>query len=196
MKSFRDLFQNNEGYILRESTLEALEHLYSFQLTFGVPSRLIQHHEITLLTALKILDGLPKEVRSCLHIDLLLSGVFLHDIGKTIILDELEQEGITHEVVGRNLLIILGLPSVLSDFCISDTYDTMEKCISLLADTLWKGFRNYEIEDKLVNLISTKLAWEFWDTYTLLDSLFEALAMTCFQSYQEFTLLENADIQL
>lgn len=48
-----------EGNSLTEGTLEALENLHHFQIELGVHERLLKHHELTLLAAIKIVNGLP-----------------------------------------------------------------------------------------------------------------------------------------
>ncbi|MFB5652815.1 hypothetical protein ACE5IS_19415 [Leptospira wolffii] len=183
MINFRNMLQSAGGYILHESTLEALESLYNFKKALDASDRLIKHHLIVLNTALKIVGGLPREVLPHFNIELLASGCSLHDAGKMIVTSELDHVGSTHEEIGRTLLILLGIPTIIANFCLSDEFDTMEKCISLLADTLWKGFRNYDIEDKLTELIADKMGWDFWDTFQILDGLFESIAKENFQIY-------------
>ncbi|MCR1795881.1 MULTISPECIES: hypothetical protein, partial [Leptospira] len=180
-----------EGNSLTEGTLEALENLHHFQIELGVNERLLRHHELTLLAAIKIVNGLPVEFRKTLNTFVIFAGTFFHDIGKAKILysEELYAEGKNHEASGRDLLILLGFPKEIANFCISDDIDSVEKLISVIADRIWAGVRCIDLELILIELVSSKIGKEFWETYVDLDDLFEEIGRYSFLNYREYISL-------
>lgn len=172
---------------LNEGTIEALENLYFFQKELGVPERLLKHHEITLNVAIGIIKGLPKDFRETLNIDILLSGVFLHDIGKaTAFPHELNYPGNEHEVSGHNLLLLLGFPKEIANFCISDQIESKEKLIAVISDRIWTGVRDLDLEEDLFELVSFTIGKEFWQTFSEIDRLLEEISVFSFEKYREF----------
>ncbi|PJZ23965.1 hypothetical protein CH352_00915 [Leptospira hartskeerlii] len=175
-----------EGNLLNEGIKEALENLYHFQKELGVPERLLKHHEITLSVSIKIVDGLPKEIRAVLNSNVLLSGIFVHDIGKLFFQEELSIEGKYHEVAGRDFLLLIGMPEEIANFCISDEINSIEKLIAAIADRIWTGVRDLDLEWDLIQIVSFMTGKEFWETYNQLDPLFEQTSVFSYNAYKEF----------
>ncbi|MEI1280246.1 hypothetical protein V6Z05_18080 [Leptospira venezuelensis] len=181
-----DLIENNS---LTEGTIEALENLYYFQKELGVPERLLKHHEITLSVSIKIVNGLPTEIRENLYTDILFSGIYLHDIGKIFYPEDLSFEGKSHEKAGKEFLLLLGMPEEIANYCISDEINSMEKLISVISDRIWTGVRDLDLEIDLIELVSFMLGKEFWETYSELDGLFEKIAVDSFDKYRKFIII-------
>ncbi|TGL55416.1 hypothetical protein EHQ61_00315 [Leptospira wolffii] len=182
------MIENNS---LTEGTLEALENLYHFQKELGVPERLLKHHEMTLSVAIRIVNGLPKTFRDSLNTSVIFAGTYLHDVGKAMspYSEELSMPGNSHELAGRCLLLLLGMPEEIAIFCISDQIDSIEKLISVISDRIWTGVRDIDLEFALIELVSFTLGKEFWETYAELDGLFEKIAVDSFDKYREFIII-------
>jgi hypothetical protein len=50
-----------------------------------------------------------------------------------------------------------------------------ELCIAL-ADTLWKGKRNPQLEESIVKILADRSSRDYWDIFIEIDSCFEAIA--------------------
>lgn len=53
-----------------------------------------------------------------------------------------------------------------------------EELVVALADKLWKGVRNAELEKRVIEKIAQIRGTAFWDEFIPLDSLFESVAST------------------
>ena len=108
-------------------------------------------------------------------------GAAIHDAGKILHPDELIAKGNQHEPAGEQLLLSHGIDARLARCCLSharwQTMDcTIEEWLVALADTLWKGKRNDELENIVIDYVATQLHQDRWDFFIELDSCFENIA--------------------
>jgi hypothetical protein len=52
----------------------------------------------------------------------------------------------------------------------------LDELLVALADTLWKGVRRADLEERVVDLVADRLGATRWDVFIDLDTLFEAIA--------------------
>jgi hypothetical protein len=108
-------------------------------------------------------------------------GAGTHDIGKALHPAELQASGNVHEVDGYQLLIDSGVPARLARFARSHgewgSRDAkVEDEIVALADKVWKGRREEDLEHKLASRISAAEGEESWRVFTRLDDLLTAIS--------------------
>jgi len=158
-----------------EQALELLRRL-------GAPARLLRHVELVAEAGRAIipeLDSLGAQIDK----DFILSGIVLHDVGKTVHLSELAKEGEMHGETGRDLLLREGIEPRLASVCVSHISwreaKTVEELVIACADKLWKGKRVADLEELLVMRIDEELQLGYWEIFTRLDSCFEAIADSC-----------------
>jgi hypothetical protein len=53
---------------------------------------------------------------------------------------------------------------------------SLEELLVALSDKLWKGVRNAQLEERVINEIAKALDRDRWDLFVQLDSLFEEIA--------------------
>ena len=53
---------------------------------------------------------------------------------------------------------------------------SLEELLVALSDKLWKGVRNAQLEERVINEAAKALHQEPWDLFVELDSLFEDIA--------------------
>ena len=107
-------------------------------------------------------------------------GVAIHDIGKINYPAELDAPGSLHESSGRAILLSQGVQPEVAQCCVSHAaWDgpevSFEELSVALADKLWKGKREAELELLVIDASSVKLGVERWDVYLQLDKLFESI---------------------
>jgi hypothetical protein len=99
-------------------------------------------------------------------------GAAIHDIGKVIHPDELNEPGFEHEDAGRTLLLELGWSASLARFPVTharklDANDPIEDLLVAIADKVWKGKRDEALEQSLlahIALLSGQAPWQVWLT--------------------------------
>lgn len=155
---------------------EAFELLSSLK----APDRLIQHASFVvgaanmLLTELQCL-GVPCDARV---VEL---GAILHDAGKILHPEELSMPGSLHEQAGEALLLAQGVQPEVAR-CAASHRDwnrpeiTFEERIVSLADKLWKGKRDPDLELIVIDDSAAKLHLSRWEIFERLDSAFEEIA--------------------
>ena len=160
--------------MITQKTALALQRQSNF------PSRLILHHEIvsnvakTLAEEINLL-GVQVEVAKA---ELMAA---IHDIGKTLVPEELSEKGSKHEALGVRVAEKLGLDPSTSKICTSHGSTTpeglsKEEIVVRLADKLWKGKRDAEFERKVAEVFSQELKEAAWKTFLKLDLIFENIA--------------------
>lgn len=146
----------------------------------GAPERLIRHGDLVAEAAEEILEV----VMSLVAVDaqLVRLGARLHDAGKALHPHELERPGRAHEEDGGALLLRHGVDPRVARMCHTharwrETPDaTLEDLLVALADSLWKGRRDDELEQRVVDVIATHAGKGRWDIFTPLDNAFERIA--------------------
>src|SRR5262249_17911884 len=142
----------------------------------GAPPRLLVHGELvgeaaeTLLAEVRRL-GLPVDE------ELVRAGVVLHDAGKILHPEEFERGGAEHEPAGQPLLLAHGVSPEIARTCLSHARwrsmsVSVEELLVALADKLWKGARNPELEQAVIDRIATVLGKGRWDLFVELDNVF------------------------
>jgi hypothetical protein len=53
---------------------------------------------------------------------------------------------------------------------------SLEELLIALADKLWKGVRNQELEELVISRVSDILRQDRWELFVTLDSVFEQIA--------------------
>lgn len=146
----------------------------------GAPERLLLHVRLVgeaadaLIQAYKKL-GLKFDAR------IVELGAAVHDAGKIQHPQELNEPGSQHERAGETLLLAQGVQAEVARCCLthaawhgSDV--TLEERTIALADKLWKGKREEELELCVVDEVASRLGVGRWDIFESLDSVFEEVA--------------------
>lgn len=161
-------------------TFKTVYEAYQFLQKLGATPKLLRHVKLVGEVAELLISKLYE-----LHIqfdeDFLRLGVAFHDAGKILHPKELIAKGNSHEADGETLLITHGVEPKLARCCRSHgQWETMacsfeEICVAL-ADTLWKGKRNPQLENLLIQLLVARCHQEYWQLFIEMDSCFEAIA--------------------
>lgn len=145
----------------------------------SAPPLLIGHltlvHDVARQLVVQLTEALPD-----LQLDTALTcyGAAVHDIGKVKVPEELHHPGKKHEQLGYDLVLGLALSHDEARFCLthgnweSDTSLPIEDLLVALADNIWCGRRNVELELRIARL----LPGEDWATSLLLDEIIEPIA--------------------
>lgn len=166
-----------------KTAADAFHLLYEIKAT----KALIRHAELVLEAAELLLDrlaflGIP-------HLAWFVRvGAVLHDVGKISHPDELTGGGNLHEEAGQALLLSYGVTPLVARVCVTHAqwnlevegdeslWVTFEEMLIALADRLWKGRRDFELEKRVIAESATRLEVNAWDLFVPLDTLFEAIA--------------------
>ncbi len=145
--------------------------------TLGAPVRLVRHLTLVHDSAIEVLDGLERDVPA-VQIDrnAVLLGAATHDLGKTIHLGELTGPGHLHERDGPALLEQHGLSREVARFARTHgswrTEDVgVEDLLVAAADTVWRGARDEQLDDRLTASLAERQETETWATFATLDAL-------------------------
>lgn len=146
----------------------------------GAPDRLRRHGELVA----EVANELALEVSGLgvgLQRGFIQCGAFLHDIGKVLVPEELEQAGTRHEEAGEALLLDNGIEPILARVCRTHARWqgqelTLEELLIALADKLWKGKRVDELELLVIDRVASLLTKNRFDVFFQLDSLFERIS--------------------
>lgn len=145
----------------------------------GAPAWLVRHHELVLEAAEALLAELsPLLPRSTCHRFVLL-GAALHDVGKLIHPEEMRAPGHRHELAGSQLLGYLNVNVArvaVTHAAWTDPRAELEDRLVALADKLWKGKRDTELEQALVDELARLTGRERWATFETFDSAAERVA--------------------
>ena len=153
------------------------------------PPRLLAHLALVHEVALELLDGMAIAWPG-LPIDreAVLLGAALHDVGKTVDRDELRQPGSKHEDDGPPLLEQQGLPDRIARFArthgqwATEPSITIEDLLVAVADQLWIGKRDQELEDRIIKYLADFTDQPLWSAFAAFDEL-------------ELTVLEGAGLR-
>ena len=143
-----------------------------------IPPRLYAHLMIVHDVANKLLEEINRTWENLnINKNLVLFGAATHDIGKTIYTNELSEAGDKHEQAGLQLLLSLGISEEKSKFAASHSSwsenSALEELLVSLADKIWKGNRVQDLEDLLIQRISTETKTERWEVFSLLDTIID-----------------------
>lgn len=146
----------------------------------GAPSRLLTHVRLVGEAGEAILARLG-QMGVSIDGHFVRLGIIFHDAGKILHPEELDGPGSEHELDGERLLIAHGVDPRVARCCLSHArWSTMtvslEELLVALADKLWKGVRNAELERRVIEGVAAKLGKDFWDLFVELDTCFEEIA--------------------
>lgn len=146
----------------------------------GAPERLIRHGELVAEAAERILEAV--QPLAAVEARLVRLGARLHDAGKTLHPHELERSGRAHEEEGGALLLRHGIDPRVARMCLTharwrEAPDvTLEELLVALADSLWKGRRDDELEQRVIDVVAARAGVGRWDVFTPLADAFERIA--------------------
>lgn len=146
------------------------------------PPRLAAHLRAVHDVAYRILDWLDHRYRDLIvDREALLFGAAIHDIGKTIHVDELSGPGAAHEETGHRLLLEHGVEERLARFARTHAAwtgpgITIEDLLVSLADKVWKGKRVPDLEQRVAGHLMRASGQAPWQAFLDLDDLLTALA--------------------
>lgn len=146
---------------------------------YNAPQRLIKHLTIVNSTANYLVKELKKEWNDLLLNEKeILFGASTHDIGKTIITNELYQKGKQHELEGFKILKENGYKDAEARFTIThgnweDENIKIDDLIVCLSDKIWKGKRVLDLEECITHKISELTKTSFWEVSTKLEVILE-----------------------
>ena len=149
--------------------------------TVTAPPRLVAHLTLVHEVAALLIAGL-KERWPNLEYDEqgVLVGAATHDIGKALCPAELTAPGVQHEAAGYRLLVEKGVPKEYARFAYTHGQQqrqvTPEDSLVALADKVWKGQREAELELEIAKLIAAASNQENWEVYAGLDDLLTEIA--------------------
>jgi putative nucleotidyltransferase with HDIG domain len=149
----------------------------------GAPPRLVAHHVLVHDVAHRLCAGLTAHW-SALGLDreALLLGAALHDVGKTVHPEEIIGSGSLHEPAGERVLQQRGFPARVARVARTHGQWGMEDGLPLedllvaLADTVWRGTRDVELEGRVAAAIGSATGDGLWMVHGALDDLLTKLA--------------------
>ncbi|MBN1208332.1 MAG: HD domain-containing protein [Myxococcaceae bacterium] len=148
----------------------------------GAPARLAAHlravHEVARQLIEEFTTTWPQ---LSFDADAVSYGAATHDIGKALYPNELTGPGNQHESGGYSLLLEHGAPERRARFARTHArWDeegaTTEDQLVALADKIWKGRRQEDLEQLLVQRIVTATGDEPWSAFMRLDDLLNRVA--------------------
>ena len=173
------------------------ERAFELLRRLGAPARLLVHVELVAEAGEAIISEL-ESLGTIIDKDFIRCGILLHDVGKTVHLPELGQEGEQHGKTGRALLLEEGIEPRIAEVCVSHSAwreaKTVEELVIACADKLWKGKRVADLEELLARRVSDELQLEFWGVFMRMDSCFEAIAGGGDERLERSRLRGNPDV--
>lgn len=147
----------------------------------GASPWLVRHHELVVEAAAILCERVPRELGVSFDREQVLVGAALHDAGKIRHPDEMRAPGSRHERAGEQLLIERGVEPALARFCATHAaWDRPELAIEdllvALADKLWKGKREDELERRVAEVIARASGRESWAVFDRLDAVCDDIA--------------------
>lgn len=161
-------------------TFDTVDDVYQFLQKNDAPSQLIVHVKL-VGEAAELLISKLNELQVQFNENFVRLGVALHDSGKIIHPKELFAKGSNHETDGEKFLIAKGVDSKLARCCRSHAQWYVMECsfeelLIALADILWKGKRNAQLEAMMIARLARKCNKEYWELFLEMDSCFEIIA--------------------
>jgi HD domain len=161
-------------------TFVSVDDAYIFLKELGASSKLIVHVKL-VAEASELLIAKLRSLNIGFDISFVRLGVAFHDVGKILHPEELQIKGVNHEAAGEQLLLANGIDAALARCCRSHgQWQTMEctpeELLVALADTLWKGKRNQDLENLVVKKLSKQYSKDYWELFMEMDACFEKIA--------------------
>ncbi len=160
--------------------ISTVEEAISLLKKRGAEDRLLTHIKL-VGEAAEILLAILKKLGLNINENLVRIGVVVHDAGKVVHPGELNQPGDQHEQAGFEFLLKNNVQPDIARFCLTharwrETECSFEELLVALADNLWKGKREEELELMVVDQTAKKIGRDRWDIFTEMDSCFESIA--------------------
>jgi hypothetical protein len=161
-------------------TFDIVEDAYELLKDLGTTPHLIQHVRL-VAEAAEILISQLNRFKISFDRDWIRLGVVFHDTGKILHPSELIEIGDRHEAAGEILLLANGVDPKIARCCRShgqwqEMECSFEELTIALADCLWKGKRNKDLEHRVIESIAIMCARDYWDIFIELDNGFEQIA--------------------
>ena len=140
-------------------TFQSVQDSYKLLHELGASSRLIRHVKLVGEAAEMLISQFQK-LDISFDSDWFRLGVAFHDVGKILHPSELIEKGNEHEEAGEMLLLSRGVDPKIARCCRSHGQWQKIECdfeelVVALADNLWKGKRNTELENKVITKVVT-----------------------------------------
>jgi hypothetical protein len=145
------------------------------------PRRLVTHLEL-VHEAASALAGVISDLWPGVGVDddAIHFGAATHDIGKIEHPEELYAPGYEHEEAGYRLLLRRGVDPALARFARTHRRwqegSTIEDLLVALADRVWRGKRDEDLEMAVARRLSEAAGEELWASYSKLDDLLTRIA--------------------
>jgi len=165
---------------MKRTMLESRADAHELLRSLGAPPRLIRHAELVGEAAALVLQQLQALGLTC-DAKTIELGAALHDAGKILHPQELSESGSQHETAGERLLLEHGVQPTVARCCSSHGQWNLpdvsfEERTVALADKLWKGKRETDLELSIIDDVAKRLGISRWDVFESLDSTFEQIA--------------------
>jgi hypothetical protein len=159
---------------------QSVRDAYELLEELGASDRLIQHVKLVGEAAEELITQLQK-LGISFDSEWVRVGVAFHDVGKILHPVELVEKGNQHEAAGELLLLAQNVDPKVARCCRSHGQwqymeCSFEELVVALADHLWKGKRNVELESKLITAVTGISGRDYWEIFIDLDSGFELIA--------------------
>jgi hypothetical protein len=146
----------------------------------GAPRRLLIHLRLVVEASEQLIRGY-QELGVPFEPEQIALGAAVHDAGKLLFQEELDGPGSRHEEAGEALLLKHSVQPHIARCCVTHAAwhvsgVSFEERSVALADKLWKGKRESELELLVIDEAALKLAKGRWELFPQLDSLFESIA--------------------
>jgi hypothetical protein len=153
---------------------------YQFLTDLGASPQLITHVKLVGEAAELILAELDR-LAIFIDKDFIRLGVAFHDAGKILHPAELSAKGNRHEADGESLLIDRGVNPALARCCRShgqwqQLECSIEELLVALADNLWKGKRNSQLEELVTQRLAASGDRDYWELFIHIDDLCDRIA--------------------
>lgn len=147
----------------------------------GTHPWLVRHHELVLEAAESLLDGLHRRLDLRVDRGRVLLGAALHDVGKRLHPAEMHLAGHAHEQAGEQFLREAGFDPRIARIAVthaswSEPRADLEDRLVALADKLWKGKRDEQLEAALLDEIAARLERDRWSVFDPFDTLCDEIA--------------------
>jgi hypothetical protein len=164
----------------KSKTFKSLQDAYRLLQYLGASPHLIQHVKL-VEEAAEMLISQFQQLDLLFDPDWIRLGVAFHDTGKILHPSELVEKGTLHEAAGELLLLAQGVDPKIARCCRSHGQWQQMECkfeelVVALADCLWKGKRNNELEHQVIAKVAEMLDRDYWDMFVSLDNGFEKIS--------------------
>lgn len=160
--------------------LHSRKDAYQLLKELGAAPRLLLHVELVGEAADLLVKGYA-DLGLTFNAGLIELGVAIHDAGKIAHPEEMHGPGSFHEAAGKQLMLNSDVQAEIAECCVSHAAWrspglSLEELTVALADKLWKGKREEDLELLVIDLVAERLGTDRWEVFPILDSVFEGIA--------------------